>query len=155
MQIVLLADHPFLISTIGELRWKEWGYPPEPDRLEDWIAITSKEAGKHNLPITWVAMDENSSAVGAVGLAEADIEECHDRSPWVVGTIMAENQRGKGIGKQLMSTLEVWAKSKGYSQLWVGTGGRAIDFYRKCGWQIFESIHRPSGEIVTILTKTL
>jgi GNAT superfamily N-acetyltransferase len=155
IRIEILADNPELIASVGQLRWKEWGRPPEPDRLEEWIAITEKEAGKSFLPITWVAGDEGTHAVGAVGLAKSDIQECGDRSPWVIGTIVAEQQRGKGIGGRLLNALESRAKNKEYSKLWVGTGGRAATFYTKCGWRFHENILRPSGETVTILRKEL
>lgn len=151
MTIELLGDHPSLIAAVGELRWKEWGHPPEPERLEDWIEITSREAGKSELPITWVALDESGSAVGAVGLDRYDIEERRDRTPWVVGTIVADNRRGKGIGTQLMYALKRWAKSNGYDELWVATGGRAVSFYQRCGLEVFELITRSPEETVTIL----
>jgi GNAT superfamily N-acetyltransferase len=153
--VELLADNPHLISTVGELRWREWGYPPEPDRLESWVQITSREAGPDELPVTWVAIDARGEAVGAVGLDEYDIEERRDRSPWVVGTIVAAQCRGRGIGSQLLATLEAWAGQRGYTRLWVATGGRAVEFYRKCGWELAEIIHRPSGETVSILARVL
>jgi GNAT superfamily N-acetyltransferase len=84
-----------------------------------------------------------------------DIEERRDRSPWVLGMIVAPDQRGMGIGARLMRSLETWAHYHGYSQAWVATGGRAIDFYKKCGWTMAEVLHRPSGEAVSILTKFL
>src|SRR5919109_2819717 len=94
ISIELLADHPHLVSTIGELRWREWGHPPEPDRLDWWVKVTSQEAGRDILPVTWVAIDDFGQAVGAVGLGEFDIEERRDRSPWVLGMIVAVERRG-------------------------------------------------------------
>lgn len=50
--ISLLADHPALVREVGVLRWTEWGYDdPSP---QSWIAITAREAGRDDLPITWV-----------------------------------------------------------------------------------------------------
>src|SRR5262245_57995501 len=95
--VELLADNPHLVSAIGEVRWREWGHPPEPDSLDWWVDITSREAGRDELPVTWVAIDNLGQAVGAVGLDEFDIEERHDRSPWVVGMIVAVQHRGMGI----------------------------------------------------------
>jgi hypothetical protein len=37
----------------------------------------------------------------------------------------------------------------------VATGGRAVGFYQKCGWEFTEIIERPSGERVSILAKSL
>jgi GNAT superfamily N-acetyltransferase len=155
VSIGLLADHPHLIPQVGHIRWQEWGHPPEPESLDWWVDVTAREAGRVALPVTWVAVDPRGQAVGAVGLAEFDIEERRDRSPWVIGTIVEAAQRGLGIGGKLMSTLEAWAGQHGYRQAWVATGGQAVDFYRKCGWEFLEVIDRLSGERASILTKLL
>lgn len=151
--VELLADHERLIVALGEMCWREWGRAPEPDNLDWWIETTAREAGRDRLPVTWVAIDATGEALGRVGLGEFDIEECRDRSPWVLGMIVRPDYRGTGIGSRLMAELERSARARGYTQAWVATGGRAIDFYRKCGWVVSETIARPSGEGATILTK--
>ena len=152
--VELLADHPHLIRSVGQIRWKEWGHPPEPESLDWWVEVTAREAGRDALPVTWVAIAPPGQAVGAVGLGEFDIEERHDRSPWVLGMIVADQYRGLGIGSKLMATLEAWAHQHGYRQVWVATG-QAVDFYRKCGWEVMEVINRHSGERASILAKLL
>jgi GNAT superfamily N-acetyltransferase len=153
--VELLANNLHLLPAVGQIRWREWGHPPEPESLDWWVDVTAREAGRDDLPVTWVAIDQLGHAVGAVGLGEFDIEERHDRSPWVLGMIVAVERRGMGVGGKLMGALEAWAQQHGYSQVWVATGGRAVDFYRKCGWALTESFNRRSGEIVSILTKFL
>lgn len=155
VSVELLVDHPHLVPTVGELRWREWGHPPEPEQLDWWIEASAREAGRDHLPITWVAMAPRGEAVGAVGLGQFDIEERRDRSPWVLGMIVTEQYRGMGIGSKLMQALELWAYHHGHSQVWVATGGRAIHFYEKCGWQFTEKINRSFGETASILTKSL
>jgi GNAT superfamily N-acetyltransferase len=155
MMIELLADNPHLIPVIGEVRWREWGHSPEPDTLDWWIDVTAREAGRDDLPVTWVAIDPRGQAVGAVGLGQFDIEERRDRSPWILGMIVAANYRGTGIGSKLMKALERWAYRHGHSQAWVATSGRAVHFYQKCGWNLSEMIERSSGETMSILTKSL
>ena len=155
ISVKLLADQPHLIGAVGELRWREWGKPPEPTSLDEWVKISEEEAGYDSLPMTWVAIDDQGQAVGAIGLAEFDIEERQDRSPWVVGVIVAAPRRSTGIGSQLMATLENFAQISGYSCLWVATGGRAVAFYQKCGWTLTEIIERPGGERVSILARNV
>jgi GNAT superfamily N-acetyltransferase len=155
VSVELLADHLHLVSAIGEIRWSEWGHPPEPDRLDWWVDITAREAGRDKLPVTWAAIDYLGQAVGAVGLGAFDIEERRDRSPWVLGMIVAVHYRGRGIGRQLLGTLESWADQRRYSRIWVATSDHAVDFYQKCGWELAEIITRPSRERVSILTKPL
>ncbi|HEY8598964.1 MAG TPA: GNAT family N-acetyltransferase [Thermomicrobiales bacterium] len=150
-----MADNEQLIAPIGEMRWREWGHAPEPEALEWWVDGTAREAGRDDLPITWVALDGRGEALGAAGLGEFDLEERRDRSPWVWGMIVRPDRRGMGVGSLLMAELEVWAKTRGYAQVWVATGGRAVDFYRKCGWELSETIERTSGEVASVLTKRL
>jgi GNAT superfamily N-acetyltransferase len=153
--IQLLADNRHLVPAVGEMRWKEWGHPPEPESLDWWVDVTAREAGREELPITWAAINQHGQAVGAVGLGQFDIEERHDRSPWVLGTIVSVQDRGLGIGGKLMRALESCAYQHGYSRAWVATGGRAVRFYQKCGWELAEIVNRSSGEVLSVLTKSL
>lgn len=153
--VQLLTDNEHLIAAIGELRWREWGHAPDPEGLHWWVDVTAREAGSDCLPITWVAIDERGGALGAVGLGEFDIEERRDRSPWVLGMIVRPDHRGMGVGRLLMTRLEAWARTHGYKQVWVATGGLAITFYRKCGWELRETVERASGEAALVLTKHL
>jgi GNAT superfamily N-acetyltransferase len=154
VSIELLADHRDLIPIVGELRWREWGHLPEPEKLEWWVDITGREAGRDDLPVTWVAIDPDRQMVGAVGLGQFDIEERRDRSPWVLGMIIEAQYRGLGIGGKLMQALEAWASQHGHSQAWVASDG-AVGFYQKCGWELVEIISRSSGERMSILSKSL
>ena len=153
--VQLLADNEWLIDAVGEMCWREWGHAPEPEDLDWWVAVTAREAGRNHLPVKWVALDEYGGVLGAVGLGEFDIEERRDRSPWVLGMIVQPECRGLGVGSLLMAQLEAWAGIHGYEQVWVATGGRAIDFYRKCGWELSETVERASGEVASVLTKRL
>lgn len=137
------------------MRWAEWGHPPEPEDPTWWVDVTRREAGRDGLPVTWVALDERGEALGAVGLADYDIDERQDRSPWLVGMIVRTDRRGRGIGVQLVAHLEAWASIHGYKRIWVATGGQAVDFYRTCGWQSSETFERATGEVTTVLTRAL
>ena len=150
VSVHLLADHPHLVAAVGEMRWKEWGSEPGREELRWWVDVTAREAGRDALPVTWVAIDDRGRAVGAVGLDEFDLEERRDRSPWLVGMIVASPLRGSGIGGALVQELKEWASHRGYAEVWVATGGRAVDFYRKNGWRLFEVLDQSSGE-ATIL----
>ena len=150
--IHLLADNERLIVAIGEMRWREWGRPPEPVDLAWWIAATADEAGRDHLPVTWVAIDEHEQALGAVALGEFELAERRDRSPWVMGTIVRPDRRGIGIGTLLIARLEAWAATRGYARAWVATG-RASGFYQACGWGLCETAHFPSAGTMSVLMK--
>jgi GNAT superfamily N-acetyltransferase len=155
VEVHLLADHESLIAAVGEIQWREWGHPPEPEDRDWWIDVSAREAGRRLLPITWVAIDARGEAVGAAGLGEFDIEERRDRSPWVLGMIVRPDRRGTGIGRRLLSRLESWAREQGCGQVWVATGDQASGFYQACGWQLIERFERGTGETAVVLSKHL
>jgi N-acetylglutamate synthase-like GNAT family acetyltransferase len=106
------------------------------------------------MPITFVAVDVDGAALGAVGLAEFDLEERRDRSPWVIGTIVRADHRNEGVGRVLLAALEELAIRAGLTQLWVATE-RAASFYESCGFHIVERLARPKMLSTDILTKNL
>lgn len=151
----LLADLPRLVTAVGEIRWREWGRAPEPEDLSWWVEVTGREAGREELPVTFVAVDTLGEAVGAVGLGEFDIAERRDRSPWVLGMVVRLGLRGRGVGRKLLLSLESFAAGQGWTEVWVATGGPAVEFYQRCGWQVTERLPLASGEVATVLRKLL
>src|SRR5699024_5676308 len=57
----------------------------------------------------------------------------------LVNIAVAEEQHGRGIGKQLMMDAIQTAKSRGYKTIEIGTGNSSIGqiaLYQKCGFRI-------------------
>ena len=152
VEIQLLATRPDFVEAVTDLRWREWGRPPEPTERSWWRDATVREAGAERLPVTWVASKDND-VLGAVGLGTFDIEERHDRSPWVLGMVVRPDTRGLGIGRLLLQRLVEWAAEHEHDTVWVATGGPAVDFYRSCGWANHERIDRKTQPNVTVLQK--
>jgi GNAT superfamily N-acetyltransferase len=154
--VALLADRPELVRGLAELRWREWGPEPERPELADWVAVTEREAGRGpGLPVTFVAVDGTGSVLGGVGLAPFDPPGRREVSPWIVGTIVHPESRGRGIGQALMAALERWARATAIPRLWVATGGRAVAFYERCGMAVEGTARTPDGGDATVLVKSL
>jgi GNAT superfamily N-acetyltransferase len=68
--------------------------------------------------------------------------------------IVRRDRRGTGLGRLLLGNLERWARDQCHQQLWVATGMPAVNFYRRCEWQLQEIVHR-DFEPATVLTKLL
>lgn len=151
----LLADRPHLIEPVGDLRWREWGHPPEPTDRFWWIEVTRQEAGRDWLPVTWVAVDRHGAVAAAVGLGEFDIEERRDCPPWIVGMIVCDVLRERGIGRRLLTCLEEFAAASGYRHVRVANEGHAVGFYQRCGYRITETVRLTKGATATVLTKPL
>ena len=94
-----------------------------------WLETTVREAGREELPVTFVAHDEADEVLGAVGLDTYDLDERHDTSPWVTGMIVRPDRRGEGVARTLMAHLERWAAEHGIVEAWVGTD-LALGFYQ-------------------------
>ena len=150
----MLADEPELIGAVSDMRWREWGHAPDPEDPQWWLATTTREAGRDFLPVTYVAVDSDGEPAGAVGLAEYDLEDWRDRSPWVIGMIVRRDRRRSGIGRALLQQVERWAADRDIRQLWVATG-EAADFYRRSGWLPTHTATTGPGEPYTILRKPL
>jgi GNAT superfamily N-acetyltransferase len=156
--VVLLADHPDLIHPAGVMRWVEWG-DDDPSPAE-WIAVTAREAGRDDLPVTLVALDRSRSAVGVVGLNAFDDAltdgERAGRTPWLVGLVVDRDARHQRIGHRLVRAVEDLARHHGRDRLWVVTGSDAVGFYRACGWVDVEQFVTTQEQLPsTVLTRAL
>lgn len=133
----LLADLPQLIEPVARMRWLEWH---EHGHLDHWIDTTGREAGRDELPVTWVATDQAAGAVGAVALGPHHMDGRPELTPWVWGLVVRADMRNRGVGRLLLSRLERFAVTRGFSEIWVATGPPAHTFYERCGWRATERI---------------
>jgi GNAT superfamily N-acetyltransferase len=153
--VCLLAERPGLIDEVASLRWREWGHAAEPADFGFWLETTTMEAGGEALPVTFVALDGDGRAIGAVGLAESELpSQPRERSPWVVGMVVEPAVRRLGVGRGLMRRLEGWALARNFTEAWVATD-EAADFYRACGWRETGSDRDEHGRPMTVLNKRL
>lgn len=147
VEVELLADAPHLIEPVGRLRFAEWGHDGDVD---EWIATTRREAGRDDLPVTWVAVDETGAALGAVALGPSDVPGRPELMPCVWGMVVRADLRGRGIGRLLLQRLERFAVDRGHPVVWVLTGPPAVGYYERCGWQRAEELAEG-----TLLRKTI
>jgi GNAT superfamily N-acetyltransferase len=149
-----LANRPDLLVPLAQIRWQEWRTHPGREALPWWVETTRHETGRDGVPVTFVAADAVGEAVGGVGLIHLpqELPELAGRSPWVVGTIVRADRRGQQIGSALMTRLAQWAIEAGIDRLWVATGDPAVDFYRRCGFEVSEVVRGPDHDQLTVLT---
>jgi GNAT superfamily N-acetyltransferase len=132
----LLADAPHLIEPIGRLRCAEWGHRD----ADAWISITRREAGRQDLPVSWVAVDDTGAALGAVALGPSDVAARPELVPSVWGMVVRPDARRRGVGAMLLRHLEQFAVEQGHTAVWVSTGSPAVGFYERCGWRRTEEM---------------
>jgi GNAT superfamily N-acetyltransferase len=154
LTVTLLADRLASAEAVAQMRWQEWGHYPESEDLAWWLQTTVREAGRQELPVTFVAHGADDDVLGAVGLDTYDLDERRDTSPWVTGMIVRQDRRGEGVGRTLMQHLERWAGEHGVTDAWVGTD-LAAGFYQRCGWTPKETFTSSTGQQMTVLHKKL
>lgn len=140
----LLADVPHLCEPVGRMRFAEWA--DDGDDVADWISVTRREAGRDEPPVTWVAIDDTGTALGAVALGTSDVPGRPELIPCVWGMVVRADVRRRGIGRLLLQRLESFAAGRGYATLWVLTGPPAVEYYESCGWQRAEEL--PDGTLL-------
>ncbi|MEU4426194.1 GNAT family N-acetyltransferase [Actinoplanes sp. NPDC024001] len=144
--VALLADRPDLLVPLARIRWQEWSGHAGREDPQWWVEATRREA-----PLTVVATDDAGEVVGGVGLVPVEHPELADRGPWVVGMIVRPDRRDRAVGANLITHLRRHAADAGIDRFWVATGGRAVTFYRRCGFREVEATHLPNGEQLTLL----
>jgi GNAT superfamily N-acetyltransferase len=155
LTVTLLADSMASADAVAQIRWQEWGHwgdPPESTELGWWLETTVREAGRDELPVTFVVHDPADQVLGAAGLDAYDLDERKDTSPWVTGMIVRRDQRLAGVGRTLMQHLERWAAEHGIAEAWVGTD-LALGFYQRCGWTLQETFTTRTGQHMDVLHK--
>lgn len=156
LRIESLATRADLFEQVGILRWKEWAYgEKDPQRFID---VSAEEAGDGtDLPLTLVALDTAGIVAGVVGLGPIDDEvsdtERAGRTPWILGMVVAQEARQRGVGRRLLDSLQNAAASLGHQQTWVATGKEAVDFYQRCGWSPTEQLRLESTGIATTILR--
>ena len=73
---------------------------------------------------------QNDKLVGTIGLQENE----------VVGLYVSYAKRGKGIGRQLLSFIESYAKAKDIKDLELTSTPSAVKFYAKSGYQLQDPV---------------
>lgn len=103
-------------------------FDPELDCLSRYyFALPKKRA-------YFIAEDDNKQIIGGVGVAEFEnIEHCAE----IQKLYLTDAAKGKGIGRVLMQTAEIFARDKNYKKLYLETHSNlkaAIRLYEKLGF---------------------
>ena len=104
-------------------------------------------------PLEIYALGDNGFVVGGL------IGETNEIPEWLNVSVVwvAEEQRGEGIGRHLMSLAEEEAKRRSCRYARLATGDyQAPDFYKKIGYKIYGKLENcPQGETIYYFYKEL
>lgn len=155
MQIDYLAAHPELIPELTTLLFAEWQdlYLAAGLNEADLAAALQERAVRDRIPLTLVAIDDGQLvAAGSIKLSEDGTRV--GLSPWLAGIYVKEDQRGKGLGIQIVSALEQIARELGVQRLYL-SADNAEHFYLKLGWQVLDKVESLGVRDVALMSKDL
>lgn len=155
MQIDYLAAYPGLIPELTELLFAEWQdlYLAAGLSQADLAAALQERAVRDRIPLTLVAIDDGQ-LVGAGSIKLSEDGTRVGLTPWLAGIYVKEDQRGKGLGVQIVAALEQIARELGVQRLYL-SADNAEHFYLKLGWQVLDKVESLGVRDVALMSKDL
>ncbi|HEY8834250.1 MAG TPA: GNAT family N-acetyltransferase [Chthoniobacterales bacterium] len=115
------------------------GYPVTPEIMEQRLErVLGLE--KHAV---FVAETPSNEVVGWTHAAEQEILEAGCRCE-ILGLVVAEGQRGRGVGRRLIEAIEQWARARGLDEVSVRSNIVRIEshpFYEGLGYMRIKTQH--------------
>ena len=128
-----LTDSAHVAELSGTL-----GYPVSSEVMRDRLVRVSKL----DTHVVFVA-DAKGEIVGWTHAAEQEILETGCGCE-IWGLVVAENQRGRGVGRLLIQAIEQWALARGLNQISVRSNvirPESHQFYERIGYERFKTQH--------------
>jgi GNAT superfamily N-acetyltransferase len=140
IRLAILADRETALALVPRLR--AFGPPPlrpaealdagEQRTLERFFSAPPEGAR------LWVAVEEDGEVLG-IAYAEPAVDYFTQERHGHLGIIaVAEAAEGRGVGRELLATVERWAAEEGFRFLTLNvfaTNARAIAVYQRAGYQ--------------------
>lgn len=147
-----LSLHPEHIPVIAQWHQNEW-HNISPDLNTDArIQLYSSYQRFSTIPSCILALINNKPA-GSASLVVSDMDSYPQLSPWLASVFVHSDFRNQGIASQLLDHCLDAARQADIKILYLFTPDKT-DFYRKRGWDIYEStIYH--GENVDIMSYDL
>ncbi|MEB5922134.1 GNAT family N-acetyltransferase [Franconibacter daqui] len=142
MIIQPLYDAPQHAEQVTDWLWQAFG-PTQPRDFFASIVNHSQKPGA--LPLTFIAT-EGVKLLGTVGLWRCDLISRQDLFPWLAALYIDESQRGKGLGGMLQETVTGFARSLGFTELYLYSACK--NYYERSGWQyIGDALEYPDKSV--------
>ena len=126
-------DLAVLVDLLEALFSIEADFRPDPDRQRRGLARLLAEPARAG-----VLVAERGGAVIGMVTAQLVVSTAEGgASAWVEDMVVAEAERGRGIGRRLLEAIEAWAAARGASRLQLladRENAPALAFYARLGW---------------------
>jgi GNAT superfamily N-acetyltransferase len=152
VRIASIADHPALVDVIARWHWDEWGHADREGSVAAWAESLRRRTRRDGVPTTFVALD-GDRLLGSVTVTDHDMPG-HPRygelHPWIAGTLVHPDARGRGVGTALMRHAARQAAAWGVPRLHLYTES-ARGFYERLGWRTVDETEWEGG-LVSVMT---
>lgn len=127
-----LSEVPEQAPQLAAWHVAEWSPLIPGFNVPGMLAEFATHDGGLKIPTTLVALD-GEGLLGSVSLLENDHDDIRAYSPWLASLYVRPDQRGRGLGIELVRRCEDMAHRLGVERLYLYTAGQE-PFYRKLGW---------------------
>jgi predicted N-acetyltransferase YhbS len=152
LRIAFLCDHPEHIDSIAKWLFTEWGQYKPDTTLDTVAARLRRYLNKDNIPITIIAF-AGGTIVGTATLRQSDLRERKNLKPWMASVYVDADHRNKGVGSELVTSIERIATFLGFQRIYLYTPDRQ-SFYSRLSWQVLANVDH-NGKLVTVMYRTL
>ena len=133
---------------IAQWHHEEWLQYNEGRSLNQRIADYQDYLNEENIP-SMFCLTDNQQTIGTAAIVACDMDGKEHLTPWVASVYVEQSQRGKGLGKVIMTQLMVETQKMNIKEIYLYTPD-AVSFYEKLGWKVMEHCNY-CGEDVTIM----
>lgn len=117
-------------------RWRANAFSVLKASFEEELKSLELFASDQSLGVALVART-GGEPIGTCLLAESEIEPNHDVSPWLAGLFVVPAHRRMGAGAALVHAVELQARLRGFSRLYLYTTA-ASGYYARLGWSLVD-----------------
>ena len=154
MQIEYLKNSPDAIPQIAKWYFDEWSYLSPNKTIDDMQQELNMYLNTDKVPLMLVAIIDDE-VVGVTQLKFREMSIYPDKEHWLGGVYVAEKERGKGVGAQLLNrTLEI-AKSIGIELLHLQTLRLTGGLYKDLGWEAIEQVNYRNEDVLVMARKLI
>lgn len=139
------------INQIADWYFEQWNIPKEK-------TISNIQALSDNIVIFQILMKKENRPIGTGGLYRKvgihnRIKKFEDYSPWLALMYTKEEERGNGLGGELLQQIELEAKKKGFDRIYLYTY-TAKSLYKRKGWNEIDR-YNVEGRNIVVMDKKL
>lgn len=135
LHVITTSERPDLAPVVAGWRWQDF-WRRDGHSYDDTLQAVIKSVTSYPMPRTFILLADGSP-VGTASLAEHDLDDRRDLSPWLAGVYVDPSACGKGYSKPLIEAVLQECRRLAHPVIWLYTR-TAEGLYAKSGWSTAE-----------------